>query len=90
MKKLLFLGTILLCTASAFANEKNKKNEETNQPRTLVCKTVSAVDEDGEIVASASCCRSLLVAPTATEAAQLNIELTICADNKLEDTLNGN
>lgn len=92
MKKLLFLGTILLCAGNAFAIEleKEKKTEKT-ETIVLVCRTVSAIDQDGEIVASASCCKSFpQSAPTGQEAAVLNLELGICADNKLEQTLNGN
>ena len=92
MKKLLFLGTILLCASNTFAIELEKgKKKEQKEVLVQVCKTVHAIDQDGEIVASASCCKSFpQSAPTGQEAVVLSIQLYACADNKLEETLNGN
>lgn len=84
-----------MCASNTFAIEleKEKKKEKTEQTEVLalVCKTVHALDQDGEIVASASCCKSFpQSAPTGQEAVVLSLQLYACADNKLEQTLNGN
>jgi len=90
MKKLLFLGTILLCASNTFAIELEKGKNERTDKVVLVCRTVSAINEDGEIVASASCCKTYPSELTGTDAVIAGATLTICAEEKLEQTLAGN
>lgn len=90
MKKLLFLGTILLCASNTFAIEleKEKKTEKTDKI-VLMCVVRNAIDQDGEVVASVSCCKAFTSAPTGVDAVNASHQLVLCAEDKLDRVLGG-
>lgn len=79
-----------MCASNTFAIELEKGKNEPTDKVVLICKTVSAVDQDGAIVASASCCKSYPSELTGAAAVLAGAQLTICAEIKLENTLAGN
>ncbi|MCA1965160.1 MAG: hypothetical protein LDL23_00780 [Flavobacterium sp.] len=86
----MFLGIILFAVSNTFANKGYEKELKIkNVKPVMICKTSSAIDEDGNIVASASCCRTYSAAPSQATLNQANIELMNCAEAKLQDVLTG-
>lgn len=94
MKHLISTITCLVFSSMVFANEiSNKKNEiSINQPSSssLLCQTANARDTEGNVVASASCCRRMSGTESPTEIVTATLSLKICAEDRLKKVLEGN
>lgn len=56
----------------------------------LHCRTVSASDTEGNVLASGSCCANMSSTATTADYVAANLQLDACASKKLEKALAGN
>lgn len=93
MKHLLSTIACVAFSSFVFAKETSNKKDGTtiNQtPNTLLCQTANARDTEGNIVASASCCRRMSGTESPTEIVTATLSLKICAEDRLKKVLQGN
>lgn len=77
---------------SMFGNAKSNSSARINEfcieslRAISICETSNAVDEDGNIVLSATCCRYFKTLPSAEDEITIRLSLTLCAEDMIRNT----
>lgn len=89
-RKILFMA-LLAMSSSAFANQIESKDAKEAEllaaPPVTYCKTANATDSEGNVVFSATCCKTFQSQPSQQTVELTNIGLTLCAEEALKRVL---
>ncbi|MGV9003001.1 hypothetical protein [Flavobacterium sp.] len=87
--KILFIAFFAM---SMLGNAKSNSNSRGNEfcieslKSISICQTSNAVDEDGNVVLSATCCKYFKTQPSAEDEITIRLSLTLCAEDMIRNT----